>query len=95
MERLMQRNSYSEKEARERINAQLPMNKKCELGDIIIDNSKNVEFTKRQIINEFRLLDENWIIWKVRLFVMVVLILFLLTLWHISYQAFNWFKGLW
>ncbi|MFS0751207.1 dephospho-CoA kinase [Oceanobacillus sp. 1P07AA] len=47
--RLMKRNGYSEKEASDRINAQMPLKEKADLADIVIDNNQSIEKTKLQL----------------------------------------------
>ena len=51
LERLMNRNQFSQEEAQKRINAQWPIDKKKELADTIIDNSGSLEATKQQVLN--------------------------------------------
>ncbi|BAC14117.1 dephospho-CoA kinase (dephosphocoenzyme A kinase) [Oceanobacillus iheyensis HTE831] len=49
--RLMKRNEYSEKEALDRIKAQMSLKEKADLADIVIDNNQSVEETKLQLDN--------------------------------------------
>ncbi|MCI1974843.1 MAG: dephospho-CoA kinase [Limosilactobacillus sp.] len=49
IQRLMKRNGYSRNEAEQRINAQMPLAKKKQLADILIDNNGNREELKRQV----------------------------------------------
>lgn len=49
LNRLMKRNGYSEKEASDRIKAQMPLKKKAGLADIFIDNNHSIEETKVQL----------------------------------------------
>lgn len=49
LERLRSRDNYSEKEALERIQAQMPFEEKRKYADYIIDNSKDIEYTKQQL----------------------------------------------
>lgn len=49
LERLMRRNQLSETKALSRIRAQMPIEKKKELADIVIDNSGSIKRTKQQI----------------------------------------------
>ena len=49
MERLMKRDSLTEEQAVQRLNAQMPIEKKKELADIVIDNSGTIEETEEQI----------------------------------------------
>ncbi|WP_017797272.1 dephospho-CoA kinase [Oceanobacillus kimchii] len=49
LSRLMKRNGYSEKEASDRIKAQMPLKEKANLADIFIDNNHSIEETKVQL----------------------------------------------
>ena len=59
LKRLMQRDGYSEEEARQRINAQIPVEEKCKRATYVIDNSgtltqleKECERVKEEIMND-------------------------------------------
>ncbi|WP_208592272.1 dephospho-CoA kinase [Gracilibacillus suaedae] len=56
LQRLIERNQLTEKEARDRMNSQMNMEKKRELADAIIDNSGSIEESENQLINIF----EKW-----------------------------------
>lgn len=47
--RLMKRNGFTKQEALERIRAQMPLEEKCRLADVVIDNSKHIEGTYVQV----------------------------------------------
>ncbi|ALS20891.1 MULTISPECIES: dephospho-CoA kinase [Paenibacillus] len=49
MERLMKRDGLTEEQANKRLDAQMPIEKKKELADIVIDNSGTIEETEQQI----------------------------------------------
>lgn len=49
LERLMARNMYTEKEAIARIEAQMPLEKKCKMADFVIENSGTKEVTRKQV----------------------------------------------
>ncbi|WP_046174036.1 dephospho-CoA kinase [Domibacillus indicus] len=49
LERLMNRNGYTEKEAMDRIESQMPINEKKKLADDMIDNSGTIDKTKEQL----------------------------------------------
>lgn len=49
MQRLTERNNYSPKEAENRINAQMDLEKKKQLADIVIDNSGTIDETYGQV----------------------------------------------
>lgn len=49
LERLITRNTYTEKEAISRIEAQMPLEKKCKLADFVVENSGSKESTRKQV----------------------------------------------
>lgn len=49
IDRLMQRNSLSVEQAEARINAQMPISEKCQLADLILDNSSSRKMLLRQV----------------------------------------------
>ncbi len=49
IKRLMRRDKLSEKEALKRINLQIPIEKKAQLADFVIDNSNGIEYTEKQV----------------------------------------------
>lgn len=51
LERLQKRNGFPEDEAMRRINSQLHMSYKEKHADVVIDNSKDLEFTREQVKN--------------------------------------------
>lgn len=56
LERLLDRNQYTEKEAIARIEAQMPLERKCLLADIIIENSGSIAETRKQVEGIIKLL---------------------------------------
>lgn len=56
LKRLMERNHFSEEEAKSRISSQLPLSVKEQGADVVIDNNGSIEETKRQLENILR----NW-----------------------------------
>jgi dephospho-CoA kinase len=51
LERLMSRNNLTKAEAEARIHSQWPIEQKAKLADIVIDNSKSIEETRKQVQN--------------------------------------------
>lgn len=49
LKRLMDRNSFREDEARARIGSQLPLRKKKEMADAVIDNNGSLDATEKQV----------------------------------------------
>ncbi len=58
LKRLMQRNNISEYEANKRVKLQIPIDNKIKLADFVIDNSKTIDFTKKQVDKLFFKLKE-------------------------------------
>lgn len=54
LERLMKRDGLTEAKARERLNAQLPIDEKKKRADWVIDNSGTLEETRRQVLDFWR-----------------------------------------
>lgn len=74
LERLMKRNAMSEKLAKKRIEAQMPLEEKCALAHFVIDNSGSIENTREQALRLVNLLKSSWHHWKIR---GVILLMFL------------------
>lgn len=51
--RLMERDGLSRPDAEKRIASQMPLDKKVKMADFVIDNSKDIEDTRRQTIDIF------------------------------------------
>lgn len=49
IERLMKRDGLSKKEAEKRIDLQIPVEQKIKMADFAIDNSKDIDYTKKQV----------------------------------------------
>ena len=49
--RVMKRNNYTADDARQRINAQIALDKKCKWADYVIDNSASLQRTREQVGN--------------------------------------------
>ena len=45
----MKRNDYTTDEAKQRINAQIPLSEKCKWADFVIDNSGSLQYTREQV----------------------------------------------
>ena len=53
MERLTTRDEITEEEALQRLGAQMPLSEKCRKADIVIDNSKDRDFTRKQVLSVY------------------------------------------
>lgn len=47
--RLMQRNGYTEEEARARMATQIPLGEKAARADIVLDNTQSLAHTRKQV----------------------------------------------
>ena len=56
LQRLMNRNNYTADEASARIHAQLPIDEKKSLAQVIIDNTGSLEYTEEQVRIQWNLL---------------------------------------
>ncbi|XP_077979194.1 dephospho-CoA kinase domain-containing protein-like [Glandiceps talaboti] len=64
LQRLMQRNSFTEEEAQSRIHAQMPLRHKCQLAHHVIDNTGSIEQTQEQVealCGRFRRYYTHWV----------------------------------
>jgi dephospho-CoA kinase len=59
IDRGMQRDSISGDEIKERLDHQIPLNEKIKLADYVIDNSGSLEHTKRQVMDIWKILNQN------------------------------------
>jgi dephospho-CoA kinase len=50
LERLMNRNGFTEEEALSRIHSQMPLHEKVKLADAVIDNNGSIEETRKQLL---------------------------------------------
>ena len=78
LRRLMDRNKYTKEEAQKRIDTQMPLEEKCSRATFIIDNSRNVENTRDQVLDVYRTLKNSRAHWKLRV---AVITLFLSICW--------------
>jgi len=58
VKRGIKRDNISEKEIRERLNHQIPLNEKIKMADYVIDNSRSLENTKGQVADLWKNLTE-------------------------------------
>ncbi|KAF4532596.1 hypothetical protein B566_EDAN013374 [Ephemera danica] len=71
LERVINRAGLSESRARQRIEAQMPLETKCEQAHFIIDNSGNIENIEKQVKDIVVLLQSSNAHWKLRLIVLL------------------------
>lgn len=45
----MERNTYSKEEAKQRIASQMPLSEKCEKSNFVVENSGNLDETRKQV----------------------------------------------
>lgn len=66
LQRIKARNGYSDEEALKRISAQIPIEEKCKMADIVIDNSGDLDSTLEQTQTVFRTLQFPLTFWVLR-----------------------------
>ncbi|XP_052096114.1 dephospho-CoA kinase domain-containing protein-like isoform X1 [Mytilus californianus] len=69
IERLMKRNTLSEKEADQRISSQMSLAEKRRQATYIIDNNADIEYTRQQVKNIHQKLKESYFHWKIRILI--------------------------
>jgi dephospho-CoA kinase len=73
MRRLLKRNpNLTDRDARQRLNAQMSTSERLKRADYIIDNSKDIENTRKQIDNLHRILVKTRKHWKIRFVVLLM-----------------------
>jgi dephospho-CoA kinase len=80
VERLIQRNSLSEDDAKLRIAAQIPLREKVHRADYVIDNSQSLEETKKQVKQVIRRL--NKVSWWCGLYKWIAVLCFFSVLFY-------------
>lgn len=72
----MDRNGLSEADAKKRIAAQMPIEKKCELSHFVIDNSSNITDVEEQTLKILEVLLESNHHWRIRGFILATAAVF-------------------
>ncbi|RWS31189.1 dephospho-CoA kinase-like protein [Leptotrombidium deliense] len=65
-QRIITRNNYNEQEANARINSQMSLEEKKRRADFVVDNSKDLQFTKTQVQEIVSQLRNSVDVWKYR-----------------------------
>lgn len=78
----MERNSYSEAEAKQRIVSQMPLSEKCDKSHFVVDNSASRDETRKQVekIISFLQSSNHHIQVRVHLFVLSIAFCFVIGL---------------
>lgn len=83
----MDRNGLSEADAKKRISAQMPVEKKCELSHFIIDNSSGEVDTEMQTLKVLQILLESNHHWKIRGIILATAAVFFSGIaWLLNYK---------
>lgn len=77
LSRLISRNGLSEADAKKRIAAQMPLEKKCEQSNFIIENSSSLSDTEDQTLKILEVLLESNHHWRIRGYVLASAAVFL------------------
>ena len=75
LQRLMERNDFTQSDAELRINAQMSLDEKCKRASYIIDNSSNQETTEKQVKRLYETFTRSFAYLPLRVFVLFVLLL--------------------
>ncbi|XP_067633977.1 dephospho-CoA kinase [Eurosta solidaginis] len=86
--RLMQRNEYSTEDAKKRIEAQMPLDKKCEQSHFVIDNSGSIEATKEAALRIVQLMNDSKHHWRNRVTLLGILLGLGLVIYYLN-RIFN------
>lgn len=89
LSRLMARNNFSQEEAMQRINSQMPLEKKCSMADHVVDNNGGLESTKDTVAKLNVTFQNSWQHWKLR----AVLLASLLGLGTMLYSLVTYVLG--
>uniref|UniRef100_A0A1B0D2B6 Dephospho-CoA kinase domain-containing protein n=1 Tax=Phlebotomus papatasi TaxID=29031 RepID=A0A1B0D2B6_PHLPP len=90
--RLMDRNRFSEEDAKKRIAAQMPLQQKCEKSHFVIENSGSIRDTQAETLKILEMLQESNHHWKLRgILLTTAAILFSGIAWflHHRYKIFS------
>lgn len=77
LSRLMDRNGLSEADAKKRIAAQMPLEKKCEMSDFVIENSSNISDTEEQTLKVLEVLLGSNHHWRIRGYIIATAAVFI------------------
>jgi len=87
MTRLMDRNGLSEADAKKRIAAQMPLERKCEQSHFVIDNSGTERDTEEQTLKILQVLQDSNQHWKIRGYILATATVFFSGLaWFLNYK---------
>ncbi|MCL4125666.1 UNVERIFIED_CONTAM: hypothetical protein GTU68_026820 [Idotea baltica] len=91
LDRLMKRNSYSEKEAKRRIEAQMNLEEKTSLADFVIENSGSILSTRNQTEGIIKVLKSSRChIWnRIAIFCILILIVAVFVGLPLSYYTYT------
>lgn len=59
IQRLMDRDDISEKDAQKRVDSQMPVDQKAEVADYVIDNDGSIEQTRQQVEQVYEIIDRG------------------------------------
>ncbi|CAD6991461.1 dephospho-CoA kinase domain-containing protein [Ceratitis capitata] len=88
LKRLIQRNEYSAEDAKKRIDSQMPLEKKCEQSNFVIDNSGSVETTKEAAVRIIQLMNDSNHHWRNRVTLFGIVLGLGLVLYYLN-RIFN------
>lgn len=90
----MDRNKFSEADAKTRIAAQMPLEEKCKMSHFVVENSGSVNDTKDQALRILDVLQQSNQHWKIRGIVLATATVFFGVLTWLLNLKFGFLQGL-
>ncbi|XP_059488591.1 dephospho-CoA kinase [Neocloeon triangulifer] len=89
LERVIKRGQLSEERAKARINAQMPLETKCNQAHFVLDNTEDIDHLKKQVEQLIVTLRASNAHWKMRIyFIASMMLIFYLIIFLYSFLAF-------
>lgn len=88
----MDRTGLSEADAKKRIAAQLPLEKKCEMSNFVVDNSSSISDTEEQTLKILEVLLESNHHWRIRGYILATAAVFLSGMAWLLNQKYKFFS---
>ncbi|KAM8706733.1 hypothetical protein ACLKA7_010922 [Drosophila subpalustris] len=93
MERLLKRNELSEPEARNRVESQMPLDRKCEKSHFVIDNNGIIEETEAAAMRIYNLMQESNKHWQNRFTILGAILIICFTVYFLNKTFDFWPKS--
>lgn len=90
----MDRNKFSEADAKKRIAAQMPLEEKCKQSNFVIENSGSQSDTEEQALRILQVLQASNQHWKIRGIILATAAIFFSGIAWLLHLKYNIFQGL-